>query len=129
MCGQRQRRNVMHESDGLDDLNGGGRRAVLVCYLLHLGAPRRGDHFFEQVVGAVHRGERSDVELAEAHFGGCDELLRVLDDRSVRTTHWGTGPNLASAFAHRVDEQLHLVRDERVQANQLVFVRVVTARL
>ena len=71
--------------------------------------------------GSVERDERAHLLVAEAVAGVDDQLLSELDDRAVRSAEHRRSAALRTACRDCVDQQLHLVRHERVQAHELVL--------
>ena len=97
------------------------RVVVLVGDLLDLVTPGGRERFLQQLRGSVERDERADLLVAQPVAGIDDQLLGELDDRPVRPAEHRRAAALSASRRNRVDEQLHLVGHERIQANELVL--------
>ena len=122
---QRQRRNIGAQRHHLHHLGLRAGRPVLGGDLFHLGPPGCGNELFKQIVREVERGQSADPAAAQTMLGVGDQLLSVLYERTIRAAHSGRGTTLSPACGHGIDEQLYLIRQQRIEPHQLALGRLI----
>src|SRR5436190_900118 len=98
-------RSLLGKSDGW------GRRCV---------SRRYGGVVLDEVVDPIEGGERADRQICDPHIRVDQELLGELDDRSVRAADVRADAALRSKARHDADDEIDLVREQRIEVDELL---------